>query len=108
GREKDRDAARAEAAAVAVQIGGIGVPVFLYGELAREPGRAERAFFRNGGLAELWLRMEGGELRPDLGPPGPRRGGGGPRATPGPPLAAFNVELEGADFDAVRAVAAEL
>ena len=32
------------------------------------PGRAERAYFRNGGLAELWLRMEAGELRPDFGP----------------------------------------
>ena len=69
-REEDRDAARTEAVAVAAQIGGIGLPVFLYGELAREPGRAERAYFRNGGLAELWLRMEGGELRPDFGPLG--------------------------------------
>ena len=50
------------------------MPVFLYGELAREPSRAERAYFRGGGLAELWLRMEAGELRPDFGPsvPAPR------------------------------------
>ena len=34
----DRDAARTEALAVAAQIGGLGVPVFLYGELARGPG----------------------------------------------------------------------
>ena len=54
----DRDAARTEAVAVATQIGGLGLPVFLYGELAHEPGRAERAYFRNGGLSELWLRME--------------------------------------------------
>ena len=64
----DRDAARTEAVAVAAQIGGLGVPVFLYGELAREPGRVERAYFRNGGLSELWLRMEAGELRADFGP----------------------------------------
>ncbi len=72
----ERDAARTEAVAVAAQIGGLGVPVFLYGELARGPGRAERAYFRNGGLAELWLRMEAGELRPDFGPdlPHPRAG----------------------------------
>src|ERR1700759_160321 len=31
----DRAAARTEAVAVAEQIGGLGVPVFLYGELAR-------------------------------------------------------------------------
>jgi glutamate formiminotransferase len=107
-REEDRAAARTEAVAVANQIGGIGVPTFLYGELAREPGRAERAYFRNGGLAELWLRMEGGELRPDFGPPVPHPRGGATLITARAPLAAFNVELEGADLDAARAVAAEL
>jgi glutamate formiminotransferase / 5-formyltetrahydrofolate cyclo-ligase len=107
-REEDRGVARTEAVAVANQIGGIGVPVFLYGELAREPGRAERAYFRNGGLAELWLRMEAGELRPDFGPPLPHPHGGATLATARPPLAAFNIELEGADLDTARAVAAGL
>jgi len=107
-REEDRDAARTEAVAVAAQIGGIGVPVFLYGELAREPGRAERAYFRGGGLAELWLRMDGGELRPDFGPPVPHPRGGATLVTARPPLAAFNVELDTADLDIARAVAAEL
>lgn len=107
-REEDHAAARTEAVAVAGQIGGIGVPVFLYGELAREPGRAERAYFRNGGLAELWLRMEAGELQPDFGPPVPHPHGGATLATARPPLAAFNVELEGADLDTARAVAAGL
>ena len=80
----DREAARTEAVAVAAQIGGLGVPVFLYGELAREPGRAERAYFRNGGLAELWLRMESGELRPDFGPHLPHRRGGATLVTARP------------------------
>ncbi|HEY5332567.1 MAG TPA: hypothetical protein VIJ21_03405 [Solirubrobacterales bacterium] len=107
-RAEDRAAARTEAVAVAAQIGGIGIPVFLYGELARGPGHAERAYFRNGGLSELWLRMEGGELHSDFGPPLPDRRGGATLVTARPPLAAFNVELEGADLDAVRVVAAEL
>ncbi len=107
-REEDREAARTEAVAVAAQIGGIGVPVFLYGELAREPGHAERAYFRNGGLAELWLRMEGGELRPDFGPHTPHPRGGATLVTARPPLAAFNVELDTGDLDTARAVAAEL
>jgi glutamate formiminotransferase / 5-formyltetrahydrofolate cyclo-ligase len=107
-REEDRSAARTEAIAVAAQIGGLGIPVFLYGELAREPGHVERAYFRNGGLAELWLRMEGGELRPDFGPPLPHRRAGATLVTARPPLAAFNVELEGADLDAARVVAAAL
>ncbi len=104
----DRDAARTEAFAVAEQIGGLGVPVFLYGELAREPVRAERAYFRNGGLAELWLRMGSGELRPDFGPDRPHRSAGATLVTARPPLAAFNVELDGGDVEAARAVAAGL
>ncbi len=104
----DRDAARAEAVAAAQQIGGLGIPVFLYGELARGPGRAERAYFRNGGLAELWLRMEGGELRPDFGPELPHRRAGATLVTARPPLAAFNVELDSDDVEVVRSVAAGL
>jgi glutamate formiminotransferase / 5-formyltetrahydrofolate cyclo-ligase len=107
-REEDRDAARTEAVAVAGQIGGLGVPVFLYGELARGPGRAERAYFRNGGLSELWLRMDAGELRPDFGPGVPHRRGGATLVTARAPLAAFNVELDSGDLDTARAVAAEL
>lgn len=104
----DRDAARTEAVATAVQIGGLGIPVFLYGELARGPGRAERAYFRNGGLVELWLRMESGELRPDFGPGLPHRRAGATLVTARPPLAAFNVELDSGDLEVARAVAAGL
>lgn len=104
----DREAARTEAVAVASQIGGLGVPVFLYGELARDPGRAERAYFRNGGLAELWLRMESGELRPDFGPDLPHHTAGATLVTARPPLAAFNVELDSDDVEVARSVAAGL
>ncbi len=104
----DRDAARTEALEVAAQIGGLGVPVFLYGELASSPEHAERAYFRNGGLAELWLRMEGGELRPDHGPGSPHRTAGVTLVTARPPLAAFNVELDSGDRELARAVAAGL
>lgn len=107
-REEDRDVARTEAVAIAAQIGGLGVPVFLYGELAREPGRTERAYFRGGGLAELWLRMDGGELRSDFGPQVPHPRGGATLVTARPPLAAFNVELDTDDVEIARAVAAEL
>jgi len=104
----DREAARAEAIAVATQIGGLGVPVFLYGELARDPGRAERAYFRNGGLPELWLRMESSELQPDFGPDLPHRTAGATLVTARPPLAAFNVELDSGDVEIAQAVAAGL
>lgn len=104
----DREAARTGAVAAAEQIGGLGIPVFLYGELARDPGRTERAYFRNGGLAELWLRMESGELRPDFGPDLPHRTAGATLVTARPPLAAFNIELDTADVEIARAVAAGL
>ena len=103
-----RDATRAAAVELAAQLGGLGVPVFLYGELASRPEHAERAYFRNGGLAELWLRMEGGELRPDHGPALPHRTAGVILVTSRPPLAAFNVELDSDDFEIARAVAAGL
>jgi glutamate formiminotransferase / 5-formyltetrahydrofolate cyclo-ligase len=102
----DLEAARAAALDVAAGVGELGVPVFLYGELATDPTRVERAYFRNGGLAELWLRMEAGELRPDRGPDLPHRTAGATLVTARPPLAAFNVELEGGDLDVARAVAA--
>ena len=66
---RSRAAARPTAVAVAERIGGArraGLPLRRAG--APRPSARERAYFRNGGLAELWLRMEGGELRPDHGP----------------------------------------
>jgi glutamate formiminotransferase/glutamate formiminotransferase/formiminotetrahydrofolate cyclodeaminase len=103
-----REAARSEAIELAAQIGGLGVPVFLYGELASRPGHVERAYFRNGGLAELWLRMEGGGLHPDFGPGLPHRTAGVTLVTARPPLAAFNLELDSGDVEIARAVAAGL
>src|ERR1700744_5905486 len=84
-REEDPAAARTEAVAIAGQIGGLGIPVFLYGELAREPGHTERAYFRNGGVTQLWVRVQGGGVRPHFGPrlpPPPARAPPPPRRPP--------------------------
>jgi glutamate formiminotransferase len=104
----DRDAAGKAAIEVADRIGALGIPVFFYGALASGPEHTERAYFRNGGLAELWLRMEAGELRPDRGPSLPHQSAGATLVTARPPLAAFNIELDSADPDIARAVAARL
>jgi glutamate formiminotransferase len=106
--EEDRAAARAAALRLGGLIGELGIPVFLYGDLAGSPERVERAYFRNGGLAELWLRMESGELRPDRGPREPHRTAGATLIAARPPLGAFNVELDSGDLDLARAVAAGL
>ena len=104
----DRELARAAAVDVAGRVADLGVPVFLYGDLASGPERVERAYFRNGGLTELWLRMEAGELRPDRGPAQPHPTAGATLVTARSPLGAFNVELDSGDLDLGRAVAAGL
>ena len=104
----DRAAAREEALAAAEAIAAERVPVFLYGELASAPERAERAYFRDGGLEILAERMATGELEPDFGPGSPHPTAGATLVTARPPIAAFNVLLEGADRHTARAVAARL
>src|ERR1700754_2823653 len=84
-------------------IGSLDVcPIVWLDPAGREAGRTERAYFRNGGLPELWLRMESGELRPDFGPSLPHRSGGATLVTARPPLAAFNVELDSGDVEVSR------
>jgi glutamate formiminotransferase / 5-formyltetrahydrofolate cyclo-ligase len=101
--------AEAEAEAVATGIGEqLGLPVFLYGELATSPERRERAYFRRGGLPELTRRMRAGELEPDRGPGDPHPSAGAALVTARPPLAAFNVALDTPDREVATAVAVEL
>lgn len=107
-READRDEARELALEAGTAIAALGVPVFLYGELASAPERRERAYFRRGGLAALAERMRSGELAADLGPAEPHPSAGATLVTARPPLAALNVELDTADAAVARAVAAAL
>ncbi len=101
-----QEPARARARSVAEQIGALGVPVFLYGELASDENRRERAFFRKGGLDALRARMASGELAPDFGPSVPHQTAGATLVTARPPLAAFNVELDTADAAVAQRIAA--
>lgn len=114
-REKDREPAAETALQTAIAIGKLGVPVFLYGDLATAESRRERAFFRRGGIDRLWLRMSGGDpeedgmaLKPDFGPDRPHATAGACLVTARPPLAAFNLELETDDVDIARAIAATI
>jgi glutamate formiminotransferase len=101
---RDLDRARAAAGRVAERIGvELGLPVFLYGELA--PGRGP-AFFRRGGTEELARRLEARELTPDFGPPELDERAGGVIVGARRPLIAFNVDLGGADLEVARAIAA--
>jgi glutamate formiminotransferase len=102
-RTDDMDAAKEAAAELARRVGTeLGLPVFLYGELA--PGRGP-AFFRRGGTQELQRRLDAGELEPDIGPERLDERAGGVIVGARRPLIAFNVNLRG-ELDAAKAVAA--
>ncbi|HEX5309882.1 MAG TPA: hypothetical protein VFW38_12485 [Solirubrobacteraceae bacterium] len=85
-----RGAACAEALVLAEEIGRVGVPVLLYGELAR--GRL-RADLRRGGVSVLASRLQSGELRPDFGPARMHPAAGATLVAAREPLVAFNMEL---------------
>ena len=100
---EDMPRARKTATRVARRIGDdIGLPVFLYGELA--PGRGP-AFFRRGGTEELQRRIDEGELKPDFGPERLDPSAGAVLVGARRPLIAFNVNLKG-ELEAAREVAA--
>lgn len=101
-------AAEASARDLGSRLGTLGLPVFLYGALARSPERSERHYFRRGGVELLAERMEAGELDPDFGPSSPHPTAGAVLVTARPPLAAFNVELEGVTTEDGGEIAAAL
>lgn len=102
-RPEDMTRACAAAAELAGRIGEeLGLPVFLYGNLAPERGPA---FFRRGGPEELQRRIDTGEVVPDHGPRQLHPSGGGVIVGARPPLIAFNVNLVGTNVEAARAIA---
>ena len=97
--------ARDAALVLAERIGSeLGLPVFLYGELA--PGRGP-AFFRQGGADGLARRLEAGEVRADFGPGRLDERAGGVLVGARRPLIAFNVNLRGS-LETAREVAARV
>jgi len=96
--------AKAAALQVAERIGGLGLPVFLYGELAQGRGPA---YFRRGGTEELAERLSDG-LTPDFGPRELHPTAGGVIVGARRPLIAFNVDLRGATLDDARVIASAI
>jgi glutamate formiminotransferase len=102
-RPEDAPRARATALELARRVGEeLGLPVFLYADLA--PGRGP-AFFRRGGPEELQRRIDAGELAADFGPARLDPSAGGVIVGSRPPLIAFNVDLVGADVETAKAIA---
>lgn len=99
-----QEMARASAVArvLAERIGSeLGLPVFLYGELA--PGRGP-AFFRRGGPEMLQHRIDAGEVEPAFGPRRLDERTGGVLVGARRPLVAFNINLRGS-LEAARGIA---
>lgn len=106
GDEHERGLACAAALTAAEELGRIGLPVFLYGELG---GGRTRAELRRGGRGELARRLAAGELAPDFGPSRLHPGAGGVLVAARPPLVAFNIELgDGATLAEARRIAAAI
>jgi glutamate formiminotransferase len=102
-RPEDMGRAREAALGLGRRVGEeLGLPVFLYGDLAPERGPA---FFRTGGPEQLQRRIDAGELAPDFGPPRLDERAGGVVLGARRPLIAFNVDLRGS-LDAAREIAA--
>ncbi len=103
-RPEDRGAACAEALLLGDLLGEeLGLPVLLYGELARSRTRHE---LRLGGPTTLARRLASGELVPDFGPREFHPTAGAVLVAARPPLVAFNVELAPpASLETARAVA---
>jgi glutamate formiminotransferase len=97
---RDLDRARAVARVVAVRIGALGLPVFLYGPPDRGP-----AFYRRGGVEELQRRVDANELHPDFGPLTIDPAAGAVMVGARRALIAFNVNLRGS-LEAAREIAA--
>jgi glutamate formiminotransferase/glutamate formiminotransferase/formiminotetrahydrofolate cyclodeaminase len=101
--QEDLERAREAALGLAERVGvELGLPVFLYGELA---GGRGPAFFRAGGMDELARRVADAELAPDYGPGRLDERAGAVLVGARRPLIAFNVNLRGS-LDAAREVAA--
>ncbi len=102
-RPEDMERASAAALELGRRIGEeLGLPVFLYGELAPDRGPA---FFRRGGPEELQRRIDAGELVPDFGPSQLDPSAGGVIVGARRPLVAFNVNLADANVEAAKAIA---
>jgi glutamate formiminotransferase / 5-formyltetrahydrofolate cyclo-ligase len=94
-RPEDKGAACAEALVLADALGELGIPVYLYGELA--DGRTRAELRRPGGLTNR---------DPDFGPRS-HPTAGATLVAARPPLVAFNVEIDGT-LEQAKQIASEL
>lgn len=103
-------AAMADAVAVAHRFGRAfaertGVPVFFYGEAAREEKRRELSAIRRGGYEGLGEKLRDPSWRPDEGPALFNERSGATAVGARIPLLAYNVNLETNDLQLAKTIA---
>jgi glutamate formiminotransferase / 5-formyltetrahydrofolate cyclo-ligase len=81
------------------------VPVYLYEEAARRPGRRNLAEIRRGGLDGLESRMREIDWLPDFGRPIPHPTAGASAIGARPVLIAYNINLRSDRLDVARRIA---
>jgi glutamate formiminotransferase / 5-formyltetrahydrofolate cyclo-ligase len=90
------------AAAIADRFG---LPVFLYEEAARTPGRRRLENIRRGQFEGLAAKMASAEWAPDFGPRAPHPTAGATVIGARQPLIAYNINLATTDVGVARAIA---
>lgn len=100
--------ARAVAGEVAMGLGSLGVPVFLYGDVAADPERTRPHQFRDGGLDGMAARLDAGEEASDFGPRRVHPTAGATLVGVRGPLVAWNVALADGGLTEARVIAARV
>ncbi|MCX7983238.1 MAG: glutamate formimidoyltransferase [Syntrophales bacterium] len=81
------------------------IPVFLYGEAARNEANRELANIRRGGIEGLKRRIEKGEIWPDFGPSLINERSGATITGARMPLIAYNINLDSSDLELAHRIA---
>ena len=81
------------------------LPVYLYEQAARTPGRRRLEHVRRGGFEGLAAKMGRPDWRPDFGPAAPHPTAGATAVGARRLLIAFNVDLDTGDLDVARRIA---
>ncbi len=89
-------------------LGGLGLPIYLYGATASAPHRRNLAEVRRGGYEGLVARVDNPLWKPDYGPEEIPVRSGAAAVGARPFLVAFNAYLDTDDVQVARAVASEV
>jgi glutamate formiminotransferase len=103
----------AEAVALARRVGSaiaerFAVPIYLYGEAARDSRRSHLEDIRRGQFERLALKMAQPEWVPDFGPRRPHPSAGASAVGARGPLIAYNINLATDRLEVARAIAAAI